>query len=56
MPLPIINSIASWILKKRIHQIELFLKSRKVENYPEKVEQILKDFSLEKIQHDDARS
>lgn len=36
-------------------EIELFLKSRKVENYPEKVEQILKDFSLEKIQHDDAR-
>lgn len=26
MPLPIINSIASWILKKRIHQIELFIK------------------------------
>ena len=26
MPLPIINSIASWILKKRIHQIELFTK------------------------------
>jgi hypothetical protein len=26
MPLPIINSIASWILKQRIHQIELFIK------------------------------
>jgi len=26
MPLPLINSIASWILKKRIHQIELFTK------------------------------
>ena len=26
MPIPIINSIASWILKKRIHQIELFTK------------------------------
>ena len=26
MPLTIINSIASWILKKRIHQIELFTK------------------------------
>jgi hypothetical protein len=26
MPLPLINSIASWILKKRIHQIELFMK------------------------------
>ncbi|MEO1010584.1 MAG: GH3 auxin-responsive promoter family protein [Bacteroidota bacterium] len=26
MPIPIINSIASWLLKKRYHQIELFLK------------------------------
>ncbi len=26
MPLTIINSFASWILKKRIHQIELFIK------------------------------
>jgi len=26
MPFPIINSIASWFLKQRIHQIELFLK------------------------------
>jgi len=26
MPIPIVNSIASWFLKKRIHQIELFLK------------------------------
>ena len=26
MPITIINSIASWILKKRIHQIELFVK------------------------------
>ena len=26
MPITIINSIASWILKKRIHQIELFIK------------------------------
>tara|TARA_B100001063_G_scaffold87501_1_gene81393 strand:- start:2539 stop:4050 length:1512 start_codon:yes stop_codon:yes gene_type:complete len=26
MPLPIVNSIASWFLKKRIHQIDLFLK------------------------------
>lgn len=32
MPLPIINSIASWILKKRIHQIELFIK------YPHEVQ------------------
>ncbi|NAS29358.1 hypothetical protein GTQ40_00095 [Flavobacteriaceae bacterium R38] len=26
MPIPLLNSIASWLLKKRIHQIELFLK------------------------------
>lgn len=32
MPLPIINSIASWVLKQRIHQIELFLK------YPHEVQ------------------
>lgn len=35
MALPIINSIASWILKKRIHQIELFLK------YPNEVQEEL---------------
>ncbi len=33
MPIPILNSIASWILKKRIHQIELFIK------YPSEVQQ-----------------
>ncbi len=33
MPIPIINSIASWLLKKRYHQIELFLK------YPEEVQE-----------------
>ncbi|WP_340200962.1 GH3 auxin-responsive promoter family protein [Ascidiimonas sp. W6] len=32
MPIPLFNSIASWLLKKRIHQIELFLK------YPEEVQ------------------
>lgn len=26
MPIPLVNSIASWYLKKRFHQIELFLK------------------------------
>ena len=26
MPIPIVNSIASWMLKKRIHQMELFIK------------------------------
>ncbi|MFL9844690.1 GH3 auxin-responsive promoter family protein [Flavobacterium rhizosphaerae] len=35
MALPIINSIASWILKKRIHQIELFMK------YPNEVQEEL---------------
>lgn len=35
MPFPIINSIASWMLKKRIHQIELFLK------YPNEVQEDL---------------
>ncbi len=35
MALAIINSIASWILKKRIHQIELFLK------YPHEVQEEL---------------
>jgi hypothetical protein len=32
MPLQIINSVATWILKKRIHQMELFLK------YPHEVQ------------------
>ncbi|MDN6279708.1 MAG: GH3 auxin-responsive promoter family protein [Psychroflexus sp.] len=32
MPIPIVNSIASWILKKRIHQMELFTK------YPNEVQ------------------
>jgi GH3 auxin-responsive promoter len=35
MPLPILNSIASWFLKQRIHQIELFLK------YPNEVQEEL---------------
>ncbi|KRO81067.1 MAG: hypothetical protein ABR91_05985 [Polaribacter sp. BACL8 MAG-120531-bin13] len=26
MPIPIINTVASWLLKKRLHQIEFFLK------------------------------
>jgi len=26
MPIPLVNSVASWFLKKRFHQIELFLK------------------------------
>lgn len=35
MPLPIINSIASWVLKQRIHEMELFLK------YPNEVQEEL---------------
>ena len=35
MPFPIINSIATWVLKQRIHQIELFLK------YPHEVQEEL---------------
>lgn len=33
MPTTIVNSIASWLLKKRFHQIELFLK------YPEEIQE-----------------
>ncbi len=33
MPIPLFNSIASWLIKKRYHQIELFLK------YPAEVQQ-----------------
>lgn len=32
MPIPLVHSIASWFLKKRIHQMELFIK------YPEEVQ------------------
>ncbi|MFD1062280.1 GH3 auxin-responsive promoter family protein [Winogradskyella litorisediminis] len=42
MPIPIVNSIASWFLKKRFHQIELFLK------YPHEVQNELL-FSLLKM-------
>ncbi|HLV14298.1 MAG TPA: GH3 auxin-responsive promoter family protein [Xanthomarina sp.] len=35
MSIPIVNSIASWFLKKRVHQIDLFLK------YPNEVQQEL---------------
>ncbi|MFQ3335948.1 MAG: hypothetical protein ACI94N_001305, partial [Candidatus Arcticimaribacter sp.] len=38
MAIPLFNSIASWFLKKRIHQIELFVK------YPHEVQQeVLQD-------------
>ncbi|MEP2937656.1 MAG: GH3 auxin-responsive promoter family protein [Gilvibacter sp.] len=42
MPIPIVNSIAAWFLKKRFHQIELFLK------YPNEVQQELLFGLLEK--------
>ncbi|RAJ14682.1 GH3 auxin-responsive promoter family protein [Olleya aquimaris] len=45
MPIPLVNSIASWFLKKRFHQIELFLK------YPNEVQQELL-FSLIDIAKD----
>lgn len=35
MPIPIVNSIASWMLKKRMHQMELFIK------YPNEVQEEL---------------
>lgn len=44
MPIPLFNSIASWILKKRIHQIELFIK------YPNEVQEELLFQLLNKAQ------
>ncbi|UMY66761.1 GH3 auxin-responsive promoter family protein [Flavobacterium sp. HJ-32-4] len=35
MPFPLVNSVAAWILKKRVHQMELFLK------YPHEVQEEL---------------
>jgi len=35
MQIPLFNSVASWFLKKRIHQMELFMK------YPNEVQQEL---------------
>ena len=45
MPIPIVNSIASWFLKKRFHQIELFIK------YPNEVQNELL-FNLLKLAKD----
>lgn len=45
MPIPIVNSIASWFLKKRFHQIELFIK------YPNEVQNELL-FNLLKVAKD----
>ena len=44
MPTSLFNSIASWILKKRIHQMELFMK------YPEEVQNELLRELLKKAQ------
>lgn len=45
MPIPIVNSIASWFLKKRFHQIELFLK------YPNEVQQEVLSNLLQKAKN-----
>lgn len=45
MPIPIVNSIASWFLKKRFHQIALFLK------YPHEVQKELLESLLQKAKH-----
>ena len=45
MPTSIFNSIASWILKKRIHQMELFMK------YPHEVQTELLSVLLNKAQN-----
>ena len=45
MPLPIVNSIATWFLKKRIHQIDLFLK------YPIDVQEELLKGLINKAKH-----
>ena len=45
MPYPIVNSIISWFLKKRKHQMELFLK------YPIDVQQELLFKLLYKARH-----
>src|SRR5690554_6131969 len=45
MPIPIVNSIASWFLKKRFHQIDLFLK------YPIEVQEELLFNLIHKAKH-----
>ncbi|MBT3588685.1 MAG: GH3 auxin-responsive promoter family protein [Flavobacteriaceae bacterium] len=45
MPIPIVNSIATWFLKKRIHQIDLFLK------YPIDVQEELLKGLINKAKH-----
>ncbi|OAB81733.1 GH3 auxin-responsive promoter family protein [Cochleicola gelatinilyticus] len=45
MPIPIVNSIASWFLKKRFHQIDLFLK------YPIEVQEELLQHLIQKARY-----
>lgn len=45
MPIPLVNSIASWFLKKRIHQMELFIK------YPHEVQNELLKHLISKAKH-----
>ncbi|MBZ9629268.1 GH3 auxin-responsive promoter family protein [Salegentibacter sp. LM13S] len=45
MPIPLVNSIASWFLKKRIHQMELFIK------YPHEVQHELLRHLLSKAKN-----
>ncbi len=45
MPIPLVNSIASWFLKKRIHQMELFLK------YPNEVQEELLQKLIQKAKY-----
>ncbi|AXT61137.1 hypothetical protein D1816_12530 [Aquimarina sp. AD10] len=45
MPIPLVNSIATWFLKKRFHQMELFLK------YPNEVQLELLHTLLEKAKN-----
>ena len=42
MPIPLVHSIASWFLKKRIHQMELFMK------YPAEVQEELRAKLIDK--------
>ncbi len=45
MPIPLVNSIASWFLKKRFHQIDLFLK------YPIEVQEELLQNLIQKAKY-----
>ena len=45
MPIPLVNSVVSWFLKKRIHQIEFFSK------YPNEVQHELLFNLLQQAKH-----